>query len=169
MDIVLLLDRIKCAKQYIICLSEIRSDEDWLNTYKSYEHGNLCLPAALALAHPNHFIDAPHAAIIRGAMRFGERDSADWCGCQSKLIWGYECPLEDTSLEADHLFPYAAGGPTVSENRIWLCSYHNGTKSNDIHMYPWEQKEPNWVGNRLKVIASCIGSGFTSNEWSELR
>ena len=154
MNRVVLLDRIERAKQYMMRLSAIRSDNDWMSAYKSYEAGDLCLPEALALAHPDHYIDAPHAAIIRGAMRFSERESAEWCGCQSMVVWGYECPLKHTKLEADHLFPYAAGGATVSENRIWLCSYHNRAKSNDIHMYPWEQGEPKWVGIRLRVIAS---------------
>lgn len=156
MDVALFLDRIERARQYMIYLSKIRSDKDWISGYKNYKDGHLCLSEALSLVHPSHFFDAPHAAIIRGVARFGERESAEWCGCQAKAIWGYDCPLKDTKLEADHLFPYAAGGPTVSENRIWLCSYHNKVKSNDIHMYPWEQQEPKWVGSRLKVIASYI-------------
>ena len=66
--------------------------------------------------------------------------------CRSMLLWGYECPFEDINqLAADHCFPYSLGGPTLATNKIYLCKWHNQIKAGDIHIFPWELGEPQWL------------------------
>ena len=155
-DPVTLTTRIELASRYLQFLASIEDPTDWLDAYDAHQNNALHLTEAAALAHPTHFSFLPAVARIRGPQRFDERKSAEWCRCQSAEIWGYECPLASDSFEADHLFPYAAGGPTVIENRIWLCKFHNRSKSSDIHLYPWEKGAPDWLSSRLERIADHL-------------
>jgi hypothetical protein len=142
---------------YLQVLAGISCRREWLAGYLRFLGGNAPTEEALALAHPRHFSSIPEQSAIRGPRFFAERTSAEWCGCQSVLIWGYPCPLEDVTCEADHLFPYEAGGPTWASNRVWLCTTHNHVKSSDIHLFPWECGTPDWLAPRLAVVAAHLG------------
>ena len=54
--------------------------------------------------------------------------------CASRELWGYDCPL-DSTIHFDHHFPYSRGGPTVPQNRIFLCEFHNSLKGGDVHCF----------------------------------
>ena len=98
-----------------------------------------------------------HDALIRdiqGYRSFKQENGK----CQSKLIWGYECPIHSLLCHGDHLFPYSMGGPTISANKLLLCRYHNMVKATDIHLFPWEEKENRliWLDSHIKNIANRI-------------
>lgn len=156
MDALLVRRRFEGARKYLKFLSSIESSTSWGEGYERYLSGGLSLPEAAALVHPCHYRHLVSVKTILGQPSFSERDSAEWCQCQSEDVWGYECPLDVDQYEADHLFPWAAGGPTAVENRIWLCSFHNQSKSSDVHLYRWEGPEPKWIGGRLGAIAAVL-------------
>ncbi|WP_460791519.1 HNH endonuclease [Nocardioides maradonensis] len=49
------------------------------------------------------------------------------CEAPAFLVWG-RC--RDTAAEADHIYPWSKGGPTVFSNGQALCRRHNRRKSN---------------------------------------
>lgn len=151
-----LVDRISAAVKYLRHVEDLSSREQWADAYTRFRSGTMEITEVLALAHPCHFREVRDAESIRGPRLFTERNSAEWCRCQSSRVWGYECPMISDSYQADHLFPYQAGGPTIADNRIWLCPTHNRVKSSDIHLFPWEEPVPDWVDERLASIASRL-------------
>lgn len=72
--------------------------------------------------------------------------------CQSEIIFGYECPLEDITSTNDHIWPYSLGGPTIAVNRITLCKTHNSMKSNNFHF----QLESQFGKTILKWLPSFL-------------
>lgn len=63
----------------------------------------------------------------RGSRRFAVGQPARECEW-SKLA-GRTCSLPPERLQADHVWPYSLGGPTVPDNLAWLCETHNALKS----------------------------------------
>lgn len=114
-------------------------DEGWPATLQRFL-GSREWTVGLALVHPDwiHELDLEPRSLTAV---FGPRDFTDKPlandRCESRLIWGYECPLP-RDLQIDHLFPYALGGATLPGNRIHLCRNHNNLKGVDVHVYPWE-------------------------------
>lgn len=112
----------------------IRS-EDWLDR--------------LALIHPEHYRDflslSGSTCPVRGARTFDQQAAQQFDTCASPIIWGYPCECPMPTLCADHCFPWSLGGPTVSANKILLCREHNSLKGADIHFYPWERGQPEWL------------------------
>ena len=51
--------------------------------------------------------------------------------------------------QADHYWPYSLGGPSIFENRILLCKYHNVAKSNSIMEEFWKSY-PNWINDYIE-------------------
>lgn len=84
--------------------------------------------------------------------------------CESKTLWGYDCPIDSSVIVYDHDFPYSLGGPTnEAYNQRLLCRWHNMVKSNDIHNYDWEalfieykyfrdQSRSHWIDEQLEKI-----------------
>jgi hypothetical protein len=132
--------RTKSAADYLKALeSSLR--QGWL---KSFNGGAKTIFEQLALLHPEHLaeLDLPSHRNVESLQRLlqGARAFATPLGgncCQSRLLWGYNCELNG-EIQQDHLFPYSLGGPTLAQNRVFLCKYHNMVKSSDIHCYPWE-------------------------------
>jgi hypothetical protein len=50
--------------------------------------------------------------------------------------------------QADHYWPHSLGGPTILENRVLLCKFHNTAKSNSILNDFWEEY-PSWINDYL--------------------
>lgn len=107
----------------------------------------------MALIHPDHYRffeeyeqrkrAANGVCPIRGRRNF-ESDAGS-LECQSNIVWGYVCDLEQYQIVNDHQFPYSLGGPTLASNKIYLCKLHNALKAADIHFFKWECEEPIWL------------------------
>jgi len=39
---------------------------------------------------------------------------------------------------------------------VLVASFHNRSKSSDIHLYPWEKHAPDWLSPRLDQIAAHL-------------
>lgn len=146
--------RFQCAQQYLDSL-ELSLQINWLEQYELYRKRQLSLPSAFALVHPWHYEDltSTEVASVRGNRRFSKEVSMKSILCSSEIIWGYKCCRRlREKVQADHLFPYSLGGSTVASNKIYLCKFHNQMKSNDIHLFPWERGEPEWLSICLQVI-----------------
>ena len=80
--------------------------------------------------------------------------------CQSKELWGYDCPFDQTRLSADHRFPFSLGGPTKGTNLIWLCSVHNLAKAADWHLDEPSLLAPDWFDDVLKRVERYVLDDF---------
>jgi hypothetical protein len=143
--------RIAHARRYIEAL-EWSQGVRWPEEYQRYVAGNLEVEEAVALAHPMHYgPNSPER--VRGQRSFGGEPGLSARPCGAERLWGYTCPrIHESALAADHLFPYALGGPTLGTNKLYLCSFHNQVKTSDIHLYPWEEGEPPWLAATLKLV-----------------
>jgi len=154
--------RIEYTEIYLHAL-ERSLQTNWFSQYGKYVNGDIKLPDAFALIHPWHYEDITttgQECPIRGSQRFMKEQAISSIKCKASLIWGYECPLSHNlvgNVQADHLFPYSLGGPTVASNKIYLCTIHNQMKANDLHVYPWERGKPDWLSDCLKNIAKRKG------------
>ncbi len=151
--------RCEHVQKYLRCY--MRSlQADWLELYRTHP-GDWVM--RLALIHPEHYSDYctdSNELDPRGDSQFRvSDDQRAYEQCQSEVLWGYACPisaLEDGVVQADHVFPWSFGGPTVPSNMRWLCRAHNGMKSNDLHIFPWEAGEPTWLGQQLEKVHMII-------------
>ena len=137
----------------------IQQDQQWLSSYndiisRGMESNNL--PDLLALIHPDFYtkggksIEAQlswksHNKFVSGITKTDP--------CQAKEYTGVPCifnviPDIRGKCQADHRWPNSLGGPSILDNRLILCRYHNGMKSNDISHFKW-QNLPNWFSNYL--------------------
>lgn len=135
---------------------------DWSSRYVLHGTGDLTATEGLALAHPMHYeatvqlvADAPGRCRVRGQRRFPEEPGRTGLRCRSDIIWGYECPNEGAHVVADHVFPWAFGGPTVASNLIYLCELHNSVKGADFHTYPSFADAPSWLDAVLERAAAA--------------
>lgn len=144
--------RVASANDYLQALARTLR-LDWLDAYRQYTEGTLTLPESLALVHPECYPELQDGVDVRGDRAFSPIRNKHGLRCRSDLVWGYWCNLDtDPVLAADHLFPWSMGGPTVSTNQILLCRYHNLVKSSDVHVYPWERGEPQWLKGVLATL-----------------
>jgi len=152
----LILYRINAAANYLSAL-DLSLREGWRKNYQSLDNKrfseNITYIEAMALLHPWHFEEIPEILNLRGARSFSQDIMRGIGECNSEYIWGYKCPFESEILAADHLFPYSLGGCTITENKIYLCRFHNQMKSNDIHLFPWERNTPSWVQAYLERVS----------------
>jgi hypothetical protein len=74
--------------------------------------------------------------------------------CRAKEIWGYDCPFSNSIIHIDHSFPRSRGGATHPLNAMYLCDEHNLPKSDDIHMFIWEElpAKIDWVNPILERL-----------------
>jgi 5-methylcytosine-specific restriction endonuclease McrA len=130
-------------------------DVNWREAYCEYQYGRLTPYEALVICHPRYYNEASDAPIsnIRGPRAFSSEDLLTGSKCRAVNIWGYECPFStEVCLQADHIFPYAYGGPTESANKLYLCSEHNRLKGCDLHYFDWEQSRIVWLTQLLARI-----------------
>lgn len=160
-DTILFEYRIQCTQKYLSFLEDSLA-LNWEKQYFLYQSKQLSLPYAFVLVHPWHceLLTSQDIKTIYGARTFQKEVGLTGMQCLSETIWGYKCSHSRQSksiVQADHLFPYSLGGPTISSNKIYLCKFHNQMKSNDIHFYPWERGEPAWLATHLQEIAKRKG------------
>lgn len=132
---------------------------DWDAVYARYQAGELSTYEALALAHPMHYestaglvADDTTRCRVRGQRRFPSEPRRRGLRCRSDQVWGYECPNVGAAPVADHLFPWAFGGPTLATNLVYLCDVHNRVKGSDFHLYPFFEALPPWLDGVLGRI-----------------
>ena len=150
--------RAQFGHRYMAALRALRL-QHWFGLREKWD--DLPLWERLVLIHPDWLRDAgmPSSTIegIQGPRAFpGDRPTGT---CASRRIWGYDCPIEGR-LEADHLWPYALGGPTRPGNTLALCRDHNSLKGVDIHAFPWdEDPAPTglWLDRQVSLIAYALG------------
>lgn len=148
----ILQERIILAREYLRASVKFR-DRDWLSQYDIYLRGGFSLAETMTLIHPEYY---NHTSIKR-RRSFSVEVGMSGIHCHSELIWGYKCDLLlNESLHADHLFPYAWGGPTDADNKIYLCRIHNQLKGSDIHLFPWEHGKPVWLDRVLRRINATV-------------
>ena len=163
------------AAQYVKLLSE-SIYIGWVNFEKKYESisfdNETLIISKLVLLHPIHFEELSNQQQsklsieskiinIQGNRSFSRSEII--VNCQSKQIWGYECPFINEPKVLDHDFPYSLGGPTREHNKRILCRWHNMIKANDIHNYNWQkifkdynfyklQKREHWIDSQVLKI-----------------
>ena len=149
------LSRIESARQYVSALHKSYTLE-WLDQYSQYQQGRLSTEGTMALLHPNHYQghfakqEDPRGKRIFSGSEFN-------AACQAELVWNCPCPLpNDEPKVSDHIFPWSLGGPTVAENRVMLCRWHNEVKAGDVHLFPWEEGLPGWVDGLINRIGARI-------------
>lgn len=150
-------NRIDTTKRYLKMLHE-SFEMEWDVAFKNSQQSSNWIER-LVLIHPRHYAsDYPTVATcnVRGTRAFPEERVAVGHSCSSFALWGYDCEME-LPLAADHLFPWALGGPTDARNKIFLCRCHNGVKGSDVHLYPWELGEPVWLREVLVRVSAIRG------------
>lgn len=131
--------------------------ESWHQLSASVEERTASLAVTMLLLHPRWLVNDGIRPAVQGdrtfpGARFGARGR-----CEATVIWGYDCPRGDAvRVSADHIFPYWAGGPTIGENRLSLCTVHNAMKAGDLHLYPWEVGEPPWFRDALRRMEPYV-------------
>jgi hypothetical protein len=151
--------RIDIASRYLAFLSCSLSNWNW----EQVELNEQDWVKRMVLIHPAHyenFICSDLPCPIRGKRVF-DLDSGTQI-CASKKIWGYDCSCSQIRISkyaADHIFPYSFGGPTISENKLYLCELHNEMKSSDVHLFPWHLNEPPWLPSLISKIKRLRLSG----------
>jgi len=150
----ILTSRIGRSREYFEYLPSALTT-NWHELYALYQRGQLPLPHVMTLLHPDNY--RHNIKNILGDRAFPLEAGMQSQRCGALDVWGYVCPIvQDRRLAADHEFPYSLGGPTVSTNKRFLCPLHNQMKSNDVHFFPWEKPEPEWVSDTLLRIKRYI-------------
>ena len=112
----------------------------------------------LALCHPDEYEDqrgeyigdefaTPHSiSAFKSKRKYGIK-------CQlNDLISGCVCPwTNETFVEKDHYWPHSLGGPTSTENLLYLCKKCNNQKSNSPFYFDFDHI-PGWLRNRIKTL-----------------
>lgn len=129
--------RQECTTRYIIGLEEA-CGLPWGSVAQRSD-----LVSRLVSCHPGWLPPSPYLRAGLGLTAF--RPGARRGPCRADLLWGYECPLKEQAIEADHHFPVALGGPAVGTNQVWLCRLHNQWKGADLLPFRWEDGEPEWL------------------------
>ena len=80
----------------------------------------------------------------------------DTSRCQSDDIGFGECKFNEKpsirgKCQADHLWPHALGGPSILDNRVILCQFHNSIKGSGITHFKWTCT-PIWLEGYLSQI-----------------
>lgn len=140
-------------------------NEFWKSKYADYLDGILTksleqLPQIITLIHPDFLIDGDgnNIGYLINHDRSNFNDSvSDSDLCQIASIDNeLECQFNEyrnirQKCHADHYWPFSLGGPTILENRVLLCRFHNLAKSNSIVNHFWGEY-PSWLNNYLNRI-----------------
>jgi hypothetical protein len=150
--------RQQCVLKYLRGYqASLKPGFDWV---ESYARTDTSWIEKLPLIHPDHYTEFVEKGTVDPRGSF-PRDEEGLQPCQSKLLWGYDCPFvdgDDGAPQQDHLFPFNCGGPSWGNNMRWLCRYHNSMKSCDLHIYPWERGEPIWFREILERVRRIVGN-----------
>lgn len=140
--------RTDCVQDYLRLLENAR--------HRSWQEMALGtdLVSDLVLCHPGWFGGLAYVPTGLGLTSFVGTTRVG--RCDSTHLWGYECPLQESAMESDHLFPKSLGGPALPTNQVWLCKVHNGWKSSDLSAFPWEDGRPAWLDGQLDRIRSLV-------------
>lgn len=118
------------------------------------------LPRLLALIHPDFYYRGgkPIASSLPWRSREFSDDIMMSDRCQAVEYTGVECvfnhlPRVRGKCEADHRWPNSLGGPSVLDNRLILCRFHNSMKSNDVFGFDWATV-PSWLEGYLTRMLS---------------
>jgi len=153
LDASILVHRIQTAEDYLQLLRVDRSGVRWeLERDDSIARNDL--PLALALIHPENWPPQIARDKMLGPRMFRTAELFLTRMCSAAEYWGVACN-SDTLAEgavADHCWPYSLGGPTEVSNIRWLCRTHNAAKTADVHLFPWEDFWPDWLGNQLDRV-----------------
>lgn len=134
----------------------------WLQCYKNialngWETSNL--PYLLALIHPDFYFKQGISLVGNLSWKrtadFGT-GITNTSKCMAKHYVGDECifnsiPEIRGKCHADHFWPNSLGGPSIIDNRLILCKYHNGMKGNDVYNYQWNSF-PTWIKSYLEQL-----------------
>ena len=149
-------------KRNMINKSEMEKDNIWLEAFNKINMDSIDgpnLPFVLSLIHPDFYCrrgETFHESLPwrkKSNFTAGIRNTAL---CSIGKLTKVDClfnefPEMRGKVEADHIWPNSLGGPSILDNRLLLCKYHNGMKSNDISNFTWEDT-PSWVGRYLHTI-----------------
>jgi hypothetical protein len=145
--------RIKAGEKYHLTVDHFLGNYSFLELHAKWEKlDNIEKHAAI---NPNLYEEIILSEVL-GSRAFSSGIIQKTSKCMAEFVWGYPCKFEGRGLQADHLFPYSLGGPTLSDNLLVLCDRHNQAKSHDIHLYSWD--EPNWLRELANRIAKILNS-----------
>lgn len=142
-----LFGRVLEAEKYFAALRAFDNVE-WSELYSLYLDQKLTVAESVALCHPRLYNESldPAVSKIRGPRSFPSEPKSQTTQCGSSVFWGYRCVMTgDSAPAADHIFPFAYGGPTEPSNKLYLCAEHNRLKGCDVHLFPWNEGEPAWL------------------------
>ena len=139
----------------------------WVNKYSDLsERINKmeldALPEIMTLIHPN-FLKDKFGNCIKDNLQYTKTHNfssniSKKHSCKYNLISdnGEKCIFNNYTeirgkCQADHIWPHSLGGPSIMENRLILCSYHNCSKSNSIFNKFW-LSYPIWLNQYLLKI-----------------
>ena len=136
-------------------LSPTAQDEQWLAHYKkilSDDFTSMNMANILALIHPDFY--TKNGESIAELLNWKNNNKfasgiLKTDQCQAKEYTGIPCIFNEIpdirgKCQADHKWPNSLGGPSILDNRLILCKFHNGMKSNDISHFNW-RTAPNWL------------------------
>lgn len=149
--------RLATAGRYFRALRQALGSE-WSVLHDRFQSGDLVFPETLVLIHPMWLEGINAYAPNRRHRSFNLRAPA-FESCASNLVWGYSCPFP-RDLETDHLFPWGLGGPTRSENAVYLCVNHNRAKGHDVHLIPWEKPSQHfsWLPDEIAEVEKLLAA-----------
>lgn len=163
------------SNDYFKCLLKHLSKIDSFDAYSKNQYwldecnkilsnaSNLCLdnlPSIMSLIYPDFYFDSngnylgDHINHKSSTFNFGISFS-DECQFQS-IYFNGRCEFNAYKsirgkCQADHLWPNSLGGPSILENRILLCKFHNIAKSNSIISDFW-RLYPTWINEYLNRL-----------------
>lgn len=168
-----MVDKIVATEEYFKSLYEIKSKMNnktyfeknsiWITEYENIVSKGIIikdLPKLLSLIYPDFYFNGKGEDLSKlikwnRTSKFSS-DITDTNIC----MWGHgigkKCIFNSDIMirgkcQADHYWPNYLGGPSIKENRVILCKYHNSMKGSDIYNYNWECI-PSWLVNYLRAI-----------------
>ena len=138
----------------------------WNDLYQSITQPLLPkdLPIALALIHPNYWIDWRGEEFELSEEGWG---ASELVQCEFHEIADCNCPWnEDKNLQGklhhDHRWPKSLGGPKSGFNLLSLCESHNLAKGNGLWGFDWDMV-PEWLQQRLTELRRMKLKGIDSD------
>lgn len=143
-------------------LDYISKDKVWIEEYYEIK-GKLedNLPEALSLIHPDFYFSKGQSFKDNTVLKWKANDFArgitNQTKCKSEKIFpGSNCmfnnyPAIRGKCHADHHWPNSLGGPSILDNRLVLCRFHNSMKSNSIYFNKVENL-PDWLPKQINLI-----------------
>jgi 5-methylcytosine-specific restriction endonuclease McrA len=120
------------------------------------------LPSIMPLIYPD-FLYNDRGVYLGDLINFSKPNFNeginDSDNCQFSIIQpGGECQFNSFrnirgKCQADHFWPHSLGGPTLMQNRVLLCKFHNLAKSNSIMQEFWISYPP-WLNDYLKRLVN---------------